>query len=205
MSASCEKHQKELLRFLLLKTAAVRNGVKPGELLRVRHCYREAPPTGTVCLRRRDIFRLLALEYLELSSNSSGTLVLFHHRQKLAATLGQPRAAALLAECGYPVGAPLEAMLAKLKSGFADGGLPHEVGVFVGYPVKDVAGFMRKLEPTPAKCRWKVFGDAAESLNLMNVYRQIEVAAQAILDACDDLPTFFEHLKTIPYTTLQEN
>ena len=31
-----EAHRKELLRFLLVKTAAVRRGVKPGELLRVR-------------------------------------------------------------------------------------------------------------------------------------------------------------------------
>ena len=30
-----ERHRKELLRFLLVKTAAVRRGVKPGELLRV--------------------------------------------------------------------------------------------------------------------------------------------------------------------------
>ena len=34
-----ESHRKELLRFLLVKTAAVRRGVKPAELLRVRHCY----------------------------------------------------------------------------------------------------------------------------------------------------------------------
>ena len=34
-----EEHRKELLRFLLVKTAAVRRGVKPAELLRVRHCY----------------------------------------------------------------------------------------------------------------------------------------------------------------------
>jgi len=34
-----DRHRKELLHFLLVKTAAVRRGVKPGELLRVRHCH----------------------------------------------------------------------------------------------------------------------------------------------------------------------
>ena len=34
-----ELHRKELLKFLLVKTAAVRQGIKPAELLRVRHCY----------------------------------------------------------------------------------------------------------------------------------------------------------------------
>ena len=34
-----ESHRKELLKFLLVKTAAVRQGIKPAELLRVRHYY----------------------------------------------------------------------------------------------------------------------------------------------------------------------
>lgn len=33
-----ERHRKELLRFLLAMTAAVRRGVRPGELLPVRPC-----------------------------------------------------------------------------------------------------------------------------------------------------------------------
>ena len=35
-----QAHRRELLRFLLTKTAAVRSGIKPAELLRVRHCYK---------------------------------------------------------------------------------------------------------------------------------------------------------------------
>ncbi len=47
MASPCidESHRKELLKFLLVKTAAVRRGVKPAELLRVRHC----PEGGDVC------------------------------------------------------------------------------------------------------------------------------------------------------------
>ena len=39
-----ELHRKELLKFLLVKTAAVRQGIKPAELLRVRHCYSTVTP-----------------------------------------------------------------------------------------------------------------------------------------------------------------
>ena len=46
-----EKHRKELLRFLLLKTAAVRSGVKPGELLRVQHCYKSRNSEGADILK----------------------------------------------------------------------------------------------------------------------------------------------------------
>ena len=57
-----EEHRKELLRFLLVKTAAVRLGVKPAELLRVRHCYASVNAEGLrVCLYRSDIYGILGL------------------------------------------------------------------------------------------------------------------------------------------------
>ena len=46
LSTSCFSHRKNLLRFLLLKTAAVRRGVKPGELLRVRRCFTAETENG---------------------------------------------------------------------------------------------------------------------------------------------------------------
>ena len=62
-----ETHRKELLGFLLVKTAAVRRGVKPAELLRVRHCYSGVNSEGLrVCLYRSDIYGILRLAYIEL-------------------------------------------------------------------------------------------------------------------------------------------
>ena len=61
-----EEHRKELLRFLLVKTAAVRQGVKPAELLRVRHCYSGVNAEGLrVCLYRSDIYCILGLDYVD--------------------------------------------------------------------------------------------------------------------------------------------
>ena len=75
---ACQIHRTDLLRFLLRKTAAVRRGVKPGELLRVRRCFTAAGPDGTpVCLHRRDILRILELDYVELRVEADSSLVLF--------------------------------------------------------------------------------------------------------------------------------
>ena len=63
-----ESHRKELLKFLLVKTAAVRQGIKPAELLRVRHCYSGVNAEGLrVCLYRSDIYCILGLDYVELN------------------------------------------------------------------------------------------------------------------------------------------
>lgn len=37
---------------------------------------------------------------------------------------------------------------------------PHEIGLFLGYPLEDVAGFM-ELGPCSCKCTgcWKVYGN----------------------------------------------
>ena len=69
------RHRRELLKFLLVKTAAVRQGVKPAELLRVRHCYEGVNSVG---LHRRgftdeqinriqNVYRMLYLSGLNIS------------------------------------------------------------------------------------------------------------------------------------------
>ena len=154
-----ESHRKELLKFLLVKTAAVRQGIKPAELLRVRHCY-------------------------------SGVNSLFYNPQTLAATLAEPRNARWLARMGYPADTSMEGgtevlqgMLAHLVNRAAACELPHEVGVFIGYPLKDVAGFMQRIPATPVHHgAWRVYGGADESLRRMRLYANAEANAAQVLD-----------------------
>ena len=189
-----EKHRKELLRFLLLKTAAVRSGVKPGELLRVQHCYKSRNSEGfNFCLYRADILQTLKLNYLELRVEPESSLILFYHRETMAMTLSDTKNLSLLSTLGYPVGPDIDDLLAFLRERFAVEKIPHEVGVFIGYPLKDVKGFMEKLPRTPVhRGDWTVFGDAAESLEKMSLYRKAEAFAEKILDVCEDLQTFFD-------------
>ena len=198
--ATCFFHRKSLLRFLLLKTAAVRRGVKPGELLRVRRCFTAETQNGDpVCLHRRDILSILELDYLELLVERDSSLVLFHHPETMARTLSEPENRVLLERCGYRTEAGCDAMLRELQRRFRAGtGLPHEVGIFLGYPAKDVEGFMANLPRTPVEHgRWAVYGDAGESIARMSLYSRVETAAERILNVCEDPRAFLEHISTI--------
>ena len=94
----------------------------------------------------------------------------------------------------------MDDLLAFLRERFAVERIPHEVGVFIGYPLKDVKGFMEKLPRTPVhRGDWTVFGDAAESLEKMSLYRKAEEFAGKILDVCEDLQTFFDLITNIEY------
>jgi len=200
MSKRCEEfgriddaHRKELLRFLLVKTAAVRSGVKPGELLRVKHCYEQVNEQGLrFCLYRRDIYCTLRLDYVELKVEENSSLVLFYNPAVLAKTLEDPKNRAWLEAAGYPKGAAVADFLAELKSRAATCALPHEVGIFIGYPLKDVDGFVRQLPVTPGhRGLWRVYGQAGESLRRMREYLAAEIFAAAALDGTSDLEDFY--------------
>lgn len=179
-----ETHRKELLRFLLVKTAAVRRGVKPAELLRVRHCYAGVNAEGLrVCLYRDDIYTILGLDYVELKAEAESSLVLFYNPHVLASTLAEPRNARWLAQMGYPEVTSLHAMLAHLVRRAGACELPHEVGIFIGYPLKDVAGFLARLPATPVhRGAWRVYGGAEESLRRMRLYAAAEADACEVLE-----------------------
>lgn len=204
LPSACLSHRKSIVRFLLLKTAAVRRGVKPGELLRVRRCFTEETPSGEpVCLHRRDILSILELDYIELLVERDSSLVLFYHTEAMKHTLRDPANRAILTACGYPADAGMNMLLKELQRRFQPGqNLPHEVGVFLGYPAKDVAGFMANLPRTPVEHgRWAVYGDAGESVARMTLYRRIEAAAEHVLNVCGDTRTFLEHISTLNTTT----
>ncbi len=189
-----ESHRKELLRFLLEKTAAVRVGVKPGELLRVRHCYERENEEGLrYCLYRRDVYETLGLDFMELLREEDSSLVLFYGREAMERTLAAPENASILASCGYSIGANAAELLSELARRFAEHGICHEIGVFIGYPAKDVRGFIERLEPSPVHgTPWRVFGDVAESVRVASIYRGVEDFAHGALNAATTISGFFD-------------
>ena len=197
----CQDHRKELLRFLLIKTAAVRRGEKPAELLRVPQCYRRTLGDGgrEFCLRQREVLRFLRLEFRILKREPHSALVLFHAPEALRKVLAERAVRGFLSRRGYPSGPDIDPVLSRLESEFAAGGFPHEIGVFLGYPLKDVAGFLHREQLRPV-CRgdWQVFGNPERSLRLMRRYRFWESFAARIIGECRDLESCLERIAAVP-------
>ena len=143
-----------------------------------------------MCLYRSDIYCILGLDYVELNVQEDSSLVLFYNPHALAATLTEARNARWLARMGYPADTSqggeavlLQRMLAHLVNRAAACELPHEVCVFIGYPLKDVAGFMQRIPATPVHHgAWRVYGGADESLRRMRLYANAEANAAQVLD-----------------------
>lgn len=77
-------------------------------------------------------------------------------------------------ELAYPANMTPAAFLAEVRRRWlATDAIPHEIGFALGYPVKDVLGYMG-LRPLPCSgcCGWQVYGDFATSQRLCHAFTQ---------------------------------
>lgn len=99
-------------------------------------------------------------------------LVLVYRPELLEKVLHQPGAKALLQKQGYPAEANTQELLSYLGQRIAQGGeFPHEIGVFLDYPLDDVQGFIQHKGQNFKLCGyWKVYSDEHQANALFHKY-----------------------------------
>jgi hypothetical protein len=81
---------------------------------------------------------------------------------------------------GYPFRHSLSTFLDHLQKRFGYHQCPHEVGLFLGYPLDDVLGFIRHRGRGYKLCgAWKVYGDVERAKNR---FRQYELCRKCMED-----------------------
>ena len=110
-------------------------GLKIASLVSLRKGEEEVIQT----LSRR--FAGKGFAFILLREDEERLLVYVCHRARLEKYLFAPDVRAFLARFGYEYGSVEEA-LKQLKCRMS-GEFPHEIGVFLGYPLGDVCGFLR--------------------------------------------------------------
>ena len=120
---------------------------------------------------------------------SAAALLLVYDEPSLAYALAAPVPRAVLAKLGYPVSGSLNAMLAHLVARIASSrDFPHEVGFFLGYPQRDVLGFMaHRGRDCKLSGAWKVYGDVESAKALWSHYRQCSDRLLAEVFQCGGL------------------
>lgn len=145
-------------------------GLKPANLISLS---RAQYPDLEALIQEYDCrFRGKGVRFRQLCECSRGVLLLVYHSRKLEEQLGLPEVAELLQKDGYPVDKGLERMLLFLgKRLIAADNFPHEIGLFLGYPVEDVLGFQRYGGRNCKFCgHWKVYSDVERARALFRQY-----------------------------------
>ena len=163
-----------LAAYLALEAAEVIGGAKPANLLNLVDRNR---PCGRNIFRlwRRHGSRLLAesgLAVRELAQRDDGVLLLLYHPARLAQHLTTPKVANFLRRAGYRQSETIDSALRELADRCQSGAFPHEIGVLLGYPLKDVAGFLGWVRlPVSGQGPWKIYGDPRPSLDVVTACR----------------------------------
>ena len=164
-----------LAAFLALEGAEVLAGVKPGNLVNVGNRQRPCGRNLHTLWRThgQPLLSVTGLHALELHDRGSSVLLFLYDESRLKCLLQQKAVRTILQKCGYSDPSNLAGTLGELKARAGGNVFPHEIGIFLGYPLKDVLAFMGSIR-IPYSCQgpWKIYGNPLQSLALARCYRE---------------------------------
>lgn len=150
----------------------------------------------------REAFRALAdvrfcfakrgFRFAVIGRSGGKDLLYVFHLPRLQEILFDEANAAFLRSCGYAYRSVGEALL-QLRCRLCGGaGFPHEIGVFLGYPLDDVQGFIRgDRERECLAGYWKVYSEPEKKARLFAKYRRCSECICSKLREGKTLATIF--------------
>lgn len=162
----CENEGDFFFKWLAVELAPTIYGEKPGTILNLMNTSKLPMKAlwlayGAILLAKSNI------EWIVVKEEAKSLKILFYRRDLLQAYVKEHPIAEFLEGFGYRSTMDLEEVLLYFKERFTYT-CPHEMGVFLGIPLKDVLGFMGMSE----ECRtcegmWQIYGDPVSSLGIM--------------------------------------
>lgn len=121
--------------------------------------------------------------FVPVKKNDGRFLIFVYNRTLLEKICAGGENRAYLLSKGYPLDKGLDGVLAELLHRLAmSEDFPHEVGLFLGYPLEDVTGF-EKCGARDFKYSgiWKVYGNAERAIQRMQLYRSCTETCMKLL------------------------
>lgn len=142
------------------------------------NCHWQDPEDFNCWLRSYNLrFRSFGLHMYVLRTGDGHSLVYLFRVSQLRKVLSQQSIRAFLSQYGYPEDTShiyqCLQHLRKRTEHCCSSSFPHEIGIFLGYPLCDVYGF---IQNHGQNCKmsglWKVYGNVEESRRLFERYQK---------------------------------
>lgn len=158
---------------LVRQCAPTLAGMKPGSIFCFNHSSLETS-RQKVCQWNKQLEPFGLTVQILLERPGSGSVIVFVYRHdRLEQILSDDAYQSFLAEAGYErtnLDGLLEQLSYRLRT---QPEFPHEIGVFLGYPLRDVIGFIENHGRNFTCCGfWKSYGDPAEMQVCFACYRR---------------------------------
>jgi hypothetical protein len=134
-------------------------GVKPAELVNLARLHK---PCREKCIKEyKDCLLCHSEIRMRCFTNKDGKEQLFiYNYRSLDKYLNKKLALKILRNLGYPRDYSIESYVDYLIDRLCSCEFPHEIGIFLGYPLKDVIGFMGLVPLKLVKVNgWRVYGN----------------------------------------------
>lgn len=140
-------------------------GVKPACLVNV-----SSPKCMALC--EKHFTHPGSLAYASIKGRERRSQLFIYHIESLEGVLADTETSRYLMRLGYPAEGSVDVYVDLLAGKLRSGVFPHEIGVFLGYPLKDVCGFMG-ASPIPYRktMGWKMYGDIRPSEEMYHQFR----------------------------------
>jgi hypothetical protein len=90
----------------------------------------------------------------------------------------------VFSKLGYPHGIDPTLFLEEVRLRWQERGkVPDEIGLALGYPLKDVMGYMGVVSlPCTGACGWRIYGDLKPSLRMSREFEKAKQQAAALME-----------------------
>ena len=148
-------------------------GIKPGNLFRYCPANKNRARAGLAYWNGILSSLGLSVRILKECSNTGALLVFVFRIGWLERILQEKEVKEFLQSEGYNVNSGVDGILGQLSERLClEKEFPHEIGVFLGYPLTDVLGFIRNRGENYTCCGyWKSYGDPAIARRRFRLYR----------------------------------
>lgn len=155
---------------VLINISATLYGLKPASLL----TFSRRVDRDSISLwdkYKTDIVLEQNLEFIELKRDHNNLVVLFYNRYNLTTQVFDRKHLRFLERFGYSGDMTVDEMLNHLKERYHCS-CPHEIGIFLGIPLKDVLGYLQLIPLECSYCGyWKVYGNPEKTKKLFQKLR----------------------------------
>ena len=178
----CENKSNSLyIKRILEMLGAVILGSKPAEIINVPGSKEDKK----IKLSQIESFfsNCSRITYRIITTHDGGKRVLFINEKSMEKVLDNKRCINFLKFVGYPADYQLNDYMDELVFRLQSEEFPHEIGVFLGYPLKDVLGFMGYGKNELVEVRnWRIYGDKEISYEVYNNFMRDKAIMKEMIE-----------------------
>ena len=179
----CENKSNSLyIKRILEMLGAVILGSKPAEIINVPGSKEDKK----IKLSQIEAFfsNCSRITYRIITTHDGGKRVLFINEKSMEKVLVNKRCINFLKFVGYSSDYQLNDYMDELVFRLQSEEFPHEIGVFLGYPLKDVLGFMGYGKNELVEVRnWRIYGDKEISYEVYNNFMRDKAIMKEMIES----------------------